>query len=419
MFRKTHLDNGITVVMEQLRSVRSVSLGIWVKVGSRHETPEKSGISHFIEHMFFKGTHKRTAKDIAIDIDSIGGDLNAFTSKENTTFYTKVLDEYIDRAIEILSDIFLHSVLPEEEIEKEKGVIKEEIKMVEDTPDEYVHDLFSKTVWGDTGLGRPILGSRDTIKTFTRDDILNHIKKYYGTRDTVISCAGNFDYDTIIGLLNKHLGHLRRGSEPKIVSQSIFKPEIGLYQRDSSEAHICIGAKGIPQASPLRYAISILNAILGAGVSSRLFQEIREKRGLVYSIQSFVVGYLDTGIMGVYAGTSKKRISEVIELIVKEMEGLSETITQAELDRAKKQLKGNMILGLESTSGRMQNIARQEIYYGRYYSPEEIMKEIDSVSLSDVRTLARDILSDGLALTVLGPITKEKIISSLPALFKS
>jgi len=419
MFRKTHLENGITIVMEQLRAVRSVSLGIWVKVGSRHEEPQKSGISHFIEHMFFKGTHKRTAKDIAIDIDSIGGDLNAFTSKENTTFYTKVLDEYIDRAVEILSDIFLHSVLPEEEIEKEKGVIKEEIKMVEDTPDEYVHDLFSKTVWGDTGLGRPILGSRDTIKTFTRDDILSHIKKYYGTKDTVISCAGNFDYDTMIGLLNKHLGHLRRGSEPQEKSPSIFKPEIGLYQKDCSEAHICIGAKGIPQASPQRYAISILNAILGAGVSSRLFQEIRERRGLVYSIQSFVVGYLDTGIMGVYAGTSKKRISEVIELIVKEIEGLSETITSQELDRAKKQLKGNMILGLESTSGRMQNIARQEIYYGRYYSPEEIMKEIDSVSLSDVKTLARDILSDGLALTVLGPITKEKIISSLPDLFKS
>src|SRR4030042_1641963 len=203
MFKKEYLSNGIPVVMEPLKNMRSVAIGIWVKVGSRNEALDENGISHFLEHMFFKGTHKRTAKDIAIEIDSLGGELNAFTSKENTTFYVKILDEYIEKGVELLSDIFLHSTFPEEDIEKEKRIIKEEIKMVEDTPDDYVHDLLNQTIWGDTGLGQSVLGRRETVKSFTKEDLLSHIRKYYGTKDVVISCAGNFEYESIISILNK------------------------------------------------------------------------------------------------------------------------------------------------------------------------------------------------------------------------
>lgn len=409
MFTKRHLDNGIPVVMEQLKNFRSVILGIWVKVGARNETRDKNGISHFLEHMFFKGTKKRTATDISMDIDSLGGDLNGFTSRENTAFYVKVLDEYIDKGIELLSDIFLHSTFPQEEIEKEKGVIKEEIKLVEDTPDDYIHDLFSRTVWGDAGLGQPVLGRRETIKTFTHEDLISHVRKYYGTSDTVVACAGNFEPDHVMNLLSHHLGGLRRGSEPELFSPPSFKSEIAVYPKDLSEAHICFGVEGLPYASEDRYAIAILNSILGSSVSSRLFQEIREKKGYAYSIYSFVSFYLDTGFWAVYAGTGRKKALTVTELIIKEMKGFYETISDVELRRAKDQLKGNLVLGLESTSSRMQSIARQEIYYGRYFSQKEIMKEVEAVTLDQIKDLSKRLINDGkMSLTVLGPVKGEE-----------
>jgi len=405
MFKKEHLSNGIPVVMEQLKNMRSVALGIWVKVGSRDEGLDKNGISHFLEHMFFKGTVKRTAKDIAVEIDSLGGELNAFTSKESTTFYVKVLDEYIEKGIELLSDIFLHSTFPQEDIEKEKRIIKEEIKLVEDTPDDYIHDLFNQTIWGNKGLGQPVLGRRETVKSFTREDLISHIRKYYGTKDVVISCAGNFEYESIISILNKSFGSLRRGSEPEKGPTSHFQSKVEVFHKELSEAHVCFGVEGIPQTSEDRYSLFALNTIFGAGVSSRLFQEIREKRGLAYSIYSFVSSYYDTGIWGVYAGVSRKRVGEVAELIIKEMHDLKSTLTEVELQRSKNQLKGNIILGLESTSSRMANIARQEIYHGRYYSPKEIMKEVDSITLGHIQTLAEKLIKqERFSLTVYGPV---------------
>lgn len=405
MFTKRYLENGIPVVMEQLKNFRSFILGIWVKVGSRNETPDKNGISHFLEHMFFKGTKKRTATEISIDIDSLGGELNAFTSRENTAFYVKVLDEYIDKGVELLSDIFLHSQFLEEEIEKEKGVIKEEIKLVEDTPDDYIHDLFSRTVWGEKGLGQPVLGKRETIKGFTREDLINHVRKYYGTKDTVIACAGNFEPDHVIDLLNHYLGNLRRGSEPELFSPPFFNREIAVYTKDLSEVHICLGVEGLPYASEDRYVLAILNTILGAGVSSRLFQEIREKKGYAYSIFSFVSAYFDTGFWAVYAGTGRKKAVIVAELIIREMKNLYKTLSESELKRAKDQLKGNLILGLESTGSRMQSIARQEIYYKRYFSQKEIMKEIDAVTLEQARSLSKRLINNGkMSMTVLGPV---------------
>lgn len=409
MFKKYYLENGIPLVTECIRSVHSVTLGIWVRIGSRFEPPDKNGLSHFLEHMFFKGTRKRSARDIAVEIDSIGGDLNAFTSRETTTFYVKVLDQHLNKGIDLLTDIFLHSTFPEEDIEKEKRIIKEEIKMVEDTPDDYINDLFYQDVWGNKGIGLPVLGKRETVRSFKREDIIGHIRKYYGTRDIVIACAGNFDPDNLLSSLNRALGGLRRGSEPKMGETPEFKPSVNIYQKELSEVHMCIGVKGLPQSSPERYVLYLINAILGAGVSSRLFQEIREKRGLVYSIYSFIASYIDTGLFGVYAGTSKKRVSEVIDLIVNEMKSLKDNISEDELRRAKEQIKGNLILGLESTSNRMQNLARQEIYYGRYYSPEDIIRQIEGVTLSQVKGLAERLIHDSMAITLLGPVQPSQL----------
>ncbi|MFQ3573655.1 MAG: pitrilysin family protein [Thermodesulfovibrionales bacterium] len=408
MFRKATLDNGIPVVSEQLVNFRSFIIAIWVKVGSRNEIPSMNGISHFLEHMFFKGTNKRTPSDIAFDIDSLGGDLNAFTSRENTAFYVKVLDEYKDSAIELLSDIFLNSKFPEEEIEKEKGVIKEEIKLVEDTPDDYIHDLFIKTIWGDEGLGQPVLGKRETIRQFKRDDLVSHVNNYYGTEDIVISCAGKFDHQDVITKLNHYLGSIGRGSTPTLNTPNEFRIGTAVFQKDLSETHICYGVEGIPFASEDRYALALLNSILGASVSSRLFQEIREKKGYAYSIYSFTSSYLDTGFWAVYAGVSKKRAVLVSQMIIKEMQRLYETITGDELKRAKDQIKGNLILGLESTSSRMQSIARQEIYFGRYFSNQEIIKAVESVTLKHARDLAYRLINSGKGcLVALGPLSSQ------------
>lgn len=414
MFTKRYLDNGIPVVMEQLRNFRSVIVGIWIRVGSRNEESHKNGISHFVEHMFFKGTKKRTATEISIDIDSIGGELNGFTSRENTVFYVKVLDEFVERGVELLSDIFLHSTLPESEIEKEKGVIKEEIKLVEDTPDDYIHDLFNKTIWGDEGLGQSVLGRKETIDTFSRDDLINHLRKHYGTSDTVIACAGNFVPEKMLTLLNHHLGTLRRASKPDLKHQSFLKNKVSAYHKDLSEVHICIGVEGLPFASPERYNLALLNTILGASVSSRLFQEIREKKGYAYSIYSFVNSYIDTGYWAVYAGVSKKKALTVTKLIIGELLKLSTTLTDIELRRAKDHLKGNLVLSLESTSNRMQSIARQEIYFKRYIPIQEILAEIERVTLSQAKQLASDLLNrDKISLTLLGDVREEEFVELL------
>jgi predicted Zn-dependent peptidase len=414
MFRKAHLDNGMTVVMEQMKNLRSVTLGIWVRVGSRNEPTEKNGISHFLEHMFFKGTRKRTAREIAIDIDSLGGEMNAFTSKEGTTFYVKMLDEYLERGVELLTDVFLNPTFPEEEVEREKEVVSEEINMVEDTPDDLIHDLFSQCVWGAEGLGQTVLGRRDTVRSFSREDLSSHIGNYYGTTDIVVACAGNFDEERLLGLLNGSLGRLERGSGSGAVGPTTFHAGTSVFGKELTEAHICLGVGGIRQASPERYCLLLLNTVLGGGISSRLFQEIREKRGLAYSVYSFISSYFDTGLWGVYVGTGKRKVNEVVERTARELHGLHETLNESELQRAKEQLKGNIILGLESTSRRMQNIASQEIYYGRYYSPAEIMKAIDSVTLGEARGLAERLTNGaGVAMTVLGPVKETDLEASV------
>jgi len=410
MYKKVYLDNKLPVVMESLKNMRSVVIGIWVKVGSRNETIDKNGISHFLEHMFFKGTKKRTAKQVAIEIDSLGGELNAFTSREITTFYVKVLDEYLEQGIELLSDLFMNSTFPESDIEKEKKVVKEEIKMVEDTPDDYVHDLFNQFIWGNKGLGQSILGRRETIREFTRNDLISHIRKYYGTKDIIVSCAGKYEDEKMMSLLKKYLGHLRRGSEPDRSIGETFKSGMSIISKDLAEAHLCMGFLGIPQAHRERFSLYILNTIFGAGVSSRLFQEIRETRGLAYAIYSFIASYFDTGVWGMYAGVSRKKVKEVIDLIMKEALALRDTLTEKELQRAKDHLKGNMMLALDSTSSRMNNIARQEIYYGKYYPPREVLKLVDSVTLSQIKELAEMLIrKESFACTVYGQVHENEL----------
>jgi predicted Zn-dependent peptidase len=383
MFKKAKLINNIPLVMETAQEMHSVCIGIWVKVGSRFEEPVKNGISHFLEHMFFKGTEKRTAEDIAMEIDSLGGELNAFTSTEYTLYYVKVLDEYLERAVELLMDIFLYSTFPENDITKEKGIINEEISMVEDTPSDFVYEVFSKNIWGEDALGQTVLGKRETIGAFKRDDLINHIENYYGTENIIIACSGKFDEDKLINHLNEGIGSLGRNSMKKDVIVPGFSGGLNVLTKDLSEAHICLGLKGMPYCSDDRYAMHLLNTILGSGFSSRLFQNIREKRGLVYSIYSYHVSYIDTGIWSVYAGTDRKHVSEVINITVDEVMNLSGSVTADEMQRAKAQLKGNLILALESTSNKMTNIAKQEIYYGKYFAPDEIIRMVDDAVEED------------------------------------
>ncbi|MBF0567834.1 MAG: insulinase family protein [Nitrospirae bacterium] len=406
--KKGFLDNGIPVVMERMTGVRSVSMGIWVKVGARYERLEKNGISHFVEHMLFKGTKNRTQKDIAIEIDSMGGDINAFTSRENTTFYVKLLKDFTSQGIDILSDIYLNSLLMEEDIKKEQEIIGEEIKMVEDTPDEYIHDLFYEDIWGKDGLGMNILGTQDSVNLLTRGDLVRHMDNHYGTNDIVISAAGNVDYEAILKSFNEKLGFQKTSSKETVIIKeeppTQFKGSVRVHKKDLSEVHLCIGVRGVKQDSMLRYPFLLLNTIVGSGVSSRLFQEIRENRGLAYTIYSFLSSYHDTGVFGVFAATGKKKYVEVIETILNEIKSLKDTLTEKELQRAKSQLKGNILLNMESSSGRMQNIARQEIYYGRHYPPQAIIRGIDKVKLAHIHDIIDGFLHPAQkVITVLGP----------------
>ncbi|RME66524.1 MAG: insulinase family protein, partial [Nitrospirae bacterium] len=302
--KETLLSQNIPLVMEQMQGVHSVSLGIWVKTGSRYEPEDLSGISHFLEHCLFKGTTKRSYRDIAIEIDTLGGELNAFTSKEITSYYVRVPDAYLSEGIDILMDVFLNPVFPEEEIEKEKLVVLEEIKMAEDTPDDLVHDLFSETIYKGNGLGRRILGSPDTVMSFTRQSLIDYKTHYYGMPNVVVSCAGDFDEALLKDKLQEYLNGLNSANTTNTVTPQ-FNYEVSVIEKDLKEVHIVCGTEGIPQTSEDRYAAMLLNTIIGAGVSSRLFQKIREEKALAYTVYSFLSSYKDTGVFGIYLGPSK------------------------------------------------------------------------------------------------------------------
>src|SRR5208283_1972670 len=415
MYRKDALSNGMRVVSETLPKSRSVSIGVWVKVGSRHEQQNIGGISHFIEHLFFKGTEKRTAKDIAIEMDSLGGEMNAFTTQETTTFYAKVVDEHLPVAIDILSDILLSSKFNPTEMEKERKVILEEIKGVEDTPDDYIHELFTNAIWPDNSLGRPILGTKETIKALKHENIISYISDYYSPKEIVISVAGNFEHARLIDLLNASFGKLFRAGVPKKESTPAFTPAVVVKKKQLEQVQLCIGCKGLNYTHEDRYVISALNTVLGNSMSSRLFQEVREQNALAYSIYSYVTSYRDTGLLTVYAGTDPSNALEVVRLVMKELKKIKEEgITPAEELRVKNQIKGSLILSLESSNSHMSRIARQEISYGKYLSVDDIIKGVENVTREQAQRLAQQLfIRDNIALAILGPLDKTDLSDAI------
>jgi predicted Zn-dependent peptidase len=414
VFKKTVLDNGIRVVSREMPDTRSVSLGIWVENGSRHETKPQNGISHFIEHLFFKGTEKRSAARIAEEMDSVGGVLNAFTAKEYTCYYAKVLDENLPLAVDLLSDIFLHSVFDPEEIERERQVILQEISQSEDTPDDHVHDLFNLDFFSDHPLGRPICGDAETVKSLGREDIVGFIRDRYLPGSVVVAAAGHLSHDSLVDAIAGGLGGIANSSHSP-QDFEILPPQLrsGAFQHAKTleQAHLCFGVAAVHQSDPRRYVAYVMNTLLGGGMSSRLFQEIREKRGRVYSVYSFLSSYRDVGYLGVYAGTSLEWAEEVVELVVKELKKLAAgDIGADEIARTKNQLVGNMILGLESSDSWMSHIAKDEIYFGHAISLEEIIRDVRAVTLDGVVALAKAILRpDTMALTLLADVEKKKL----------
>ncbi len=406
------LPNGLTILTEQMDHIRSVSMGIWVKSGSRHEDPNVNGISHFVEHMVFKGTTNRSAEDIARQVDSIGGNMDAFTGKETICFNIKVLDEHLPIAVDVLSDMVLHPVFDVKEITRERGVILEEIKMDEDNPDYLVHEIFTQNFFKDHPLGKPILGTKDTVRRFDQPAVLDYYGSKFAPNNLVVSAAGSLNHQEFVELLRKQFGQLSAGSNgwhdvpPKINSRIILRNKKALEQ-----VQICVGVPSYRISHEKRYVSYILNTLLGGGMSSRLFQNVREKQGLVYSIFSELNPFRDTGLLSVYAGTSRESAPKVVQAIVREFRQLKDSaISEEELKRAKDQLKGGLMLSLESSTARMSNLARQEMYYNRFFSMDEIIERIQAVTVEDLLQSANELFQPKLiAVTVLGNLNGLKI----------
>ncbi|MSR25062.1 MAG: insulinase family protein [Nitrospiraceae bacterium] len=416
MYRKVVLDNGVRLVTERMPSLKSVTIGIWVNVGSRDEEQGEEGFSHFIEHMFFKGTTTRSAVQISREIDALGGEMNAFTTRETTTFYIKVLDEQLKPGLALLADLFHHSRFPSQEIEKEKQVVLEEMRMVQDDPEEFVQDLHTQQMFGAHPLGRPILGTVATVKNLGRRDILGYIQRYYHPHETVVAVAGNFDQKQLTALLDTHFGRFER---PAATKRNRWPAEIhgGLrvHEKKLEQAHLCLGLKGISVEHKDRYVAALLNAVLGGNVSSRLFQEIREKRGLAYSIYSCLSAYSDGGMWSVYAGTRPAEAPKVVELVSREIKRLcAKGVSRDELARAKNQMKGSVMLGLESTSSRMGKLAKDELHHGRRVSLDELMAGIDRVNEAQLIGLSRELFDKRrLSVAALGPVSRRSLASVL------
>ncbi|MBI5810053.1 MAG: insulinase family protein [Deltaproteobacteria bacterium] len=407
---KTVLDSGIKVITEEMEEAESSCIGVWVVTGSRSEEERLSGISHFIEHMLFKGTKRRTALDISKEIESVGGMLNAFTSREYTCFYAKVLNKDIPLAIDLLSDIFMNSVFAHAEIAKEKMVVLQEIKMVEDTPDDLIHDIFAARFWQGNPLGRPVLGSSKTVSSITRDDIARHFNRHYGPKNVFIAVAGGARHSNIIRLLKATLGRIKERPYQAVFGRPAAMPGVGLIKKALEQVHLCLGVPVPPQPHPDRYKVYLLNTILGGGMSSRLFQEIREKRGLAYSVYSYLNLCKDAGSLAIYAGTSKEGFRETTGLILKEFAKLSRGVGKEELKNAKSQLTGGMLLGLETSDNRMSKLARDEIYFGRVVPVREIRMGIESPTMADIRDTARRLLAyDKITLVAMGKVNAKDL----------
>lgn len=406
-YQKSILDNKIRVVSEKIDSVRSISLGAWIDVGSRNEEKDENGISHFIEHMLFKGTRRRSAKEIALALESVGGNLNAFTGRENTCLYAKVLEEHLEIALDVLSDLLLNPLFNPNDFKKEKKVIAEEIKELEDNPSEIAFDVLMQALWGDHPLGKPIIGDMKTIQGMERGQLLNYMRENYINPRIVVAASGNLSHRRLVRLveqkfkLDNHFQRRRHESPPlRALSEKL------VVRRKSAQTHICIGFPSFPFKHPKRFASLLLSSILGGGMSSRLFQNLREKLGMVYNIYSFIDFFKDKGLFGVYLGTDRKQVMPAVEQVLRELHRIKkEGLERKELESAKYQLKGSLILGAENTSNRMNRLARLELYLKEYASLEETISLIDEVKKEEVIEAANELIRrDRLATAILGQV---------------
>jgi predicted Zn-dependent peptidase len=400
------LDSGLRILTERMTQVRSISIGVWLTRGSRHESEERSGIAHFVEHMLFKGTATRSAEDIAQAIDSIGGQLDAFTAKEYASYYIKVLDEHLPLAIDILSDIVQNPAFSLEDIEREKKVVVEEIKMVEDTPDDLVHELFTQGFWENHPLGRPILGTRETVESFTAQSLREYFANSYTPPNLIVSAVGNLEHGRVRELVEQKFGSMRAGGPSAPEQAPTVVPKVTIRNKELEQSHICLGAPSYPQSHDDRYSSYVLNTLLGGSMSSRLFQNVREKRGLAYAVFSGLSAYRDAGSFTIYAGCANEAVGEVIDLVVDELRGVKQSpVPPAELQRSKDHLKGSLMLSLENTASRMSHLARQEIYFDRQFSLDETLHGVEKVTPQEVQRVASDLFRNGsLAATVLGNV---------------
>src|SRR5947209_16066789 len=406
------LDNGVRIITEVMPHVRSVSVGIWIGAGSRRESSEQNGISHFIEHMLFKGTTTRSAEDIARSVDALGGNLDAFTAKEMVCFNTKVLDQHLSVAFDVLADLVLHPLFREEDIEKEKGVVLEEIKMEADSPDYLVHEIFSSNFWKDHPLGKPILGSPNNVKRFDQATLRGYYDSVYAPSNLVVTAAGNLTHQDLVELVIGHFETLSPACAAPPDPVPSTHARIALRNKKSLEqVHLCLGVPSFPLPHQERFACYVLNTLLGGGMSSRLFQNIRERQGLAYAVFSELSPYRDTGCLSIYAGTSLEAARQVVESITNEFRQLkAQPVGDEELRRAKDHLKGSLMLGLESTASRMSNLARQELYFGHFFSLDQLVESIEAVTADDVQRIAQAFFDPKqIALTVLGNLENLKI----------
>ncbi|MFZ0637506.1 MAG: pitrilysin family protein [Candidatus Acidiferrales bacterium] len=410
--QKEVLSNGLVVITEPMAHVRSVSVGIWLQHGSRREPSTLNGISHFIEHMVFKGTERRSAEDIAREADRIGGMLDAFTSKELVCYNTRVIDEHLPAAFDILSDLVLAPQFAEEEITREKSVIFEEIKMAQDNPEDLVHELFSENFWHNHALGKPILGTPDTVGALRRETLRDWFGLWYAPNHMVITASGNLTHAQLVDFAASRFAARKPSANGLADAPPAPEARITLRnKRDLEQVHVCLGVEAFPVADERRFAGSILNNILGGGMSSRLFQNIREKQGLAYAIFSELSPYRDAGLLSVYGGTALKTTGQFVRSVLAEFRSLKEDlVTDEELRRAKDHLKGALLLSLESTGSRMSHIARQHLYFDRFFSPDEMIANLEAVTREDIQKVAREFFRSGrIAATVLGPIDNFKL----------
>ncbi|MGB8267257.1 MAG: pitrilysin family protein [Candidatus Velthaea sp.] len=410
MIRSTTLPSGVRVLTETMPQVRSATIGFWADVGSAIELPSQRGISHLVEHMLFKGTPRRSARAIAEAMDGVGGNLNAFTDKELTCFYAQVMDRHVPLAVDVIGDLFVHSLFDPEELRKEQAVVLEEIRMYDDAPEDVIHDRFARTMWGGAALGEPTIGYAETVSALRSEDLRAWMSQRYAPQTVIVTAAGNLEHDAFVGLVGDAFADYRGSAPPPPQESPRVVPTVDVLTRDTEQAYVMVGTPGLSLRDEDRYALAVLDTVLGGGMSSRLFQEVREKRGLAYSIYSFQQSYRAAGLFGVYAGCAPERAQECIDVIAAELDAALGGVSDAEIALAREHLKGNLLLALESTSSRMMRLARNEVVYGRQIGTQEVESAIDAVDGKAASRVAGALLRpEGRGLCVLGPLSADRI----------